>query len=50
MRSFLREFFVFGLMEARSCIFAASFFGLLFLSRYLPLFGLPRYDVPPRLT
>ncbi len=44
MRSFLWEFFVFGLKQARACIFAASFFGLLFLSRYLPLFGLPRYD------
>jgi uncharacterized membrane protein YoaT (DUF817 family) len=44
MRSFVWEFFVFGLKQARSCVFAASFFGLLFLSRYLPLHGLPRYD------
>jgi uncharacterized membrane protein YoaT (DUF817 family) len=44
MRAFLGEFLVFGLMEARACIFAASFFGLLIISRHIPLFGLPRYD------
>jgi uncharacterized membrane protein YoaT (DUF817 family) len=44
MRAFLWEFFVFGLKQARACIFAALFFGLLFVSRYIPLFGLPRYD------
>jgi uncharacterized membrane protein YoaT (DUF817 family) len=44
MLSFMREFFVFGLKQARACVFAASFFGLLLLSRFLPLFGLPRYD------
>jgi uncharacterized membrane protein YoaT (DUF817 family) len=30
--------------EARACIFAGSFFFLLFVSKYLPLDGLPRYD------
>ncbi|MCC7522692.1 DUF817 domain-containing protein [Candidatus Uhrbacteria bacterium] len=40
----LHEFFVFGLKQARSCIFAGSFFVLLFLSHYLPLGPLPRYD------
>jgi uncharacterized membrane protein YoaT (DUF817 family) len=44
MRAFLWEFFVFGLKEARSCLFAGLFFGLLFLSGHIPLFGLPRYD------
>ena len=44
MRAFLWEFFVFGLKEARACLFAGLFFGLLFLSHHLPLFGLPRYD------
>jgi uncharacterized membrane protein YoaT (DUF817 family) len=44
MRSFAWEFFVFGLKQARSCVFAGSFFALLFLSRFLPLFGVPRYD------
>jgi uncharacterized membrane protein YoaT (DUF817 family) len=44
MPALLWEFFVFGLKQARSCLFAAIFFGILFLSRYVPLFGLPRYD------
>src|SRR4051812_19266174 len=43
-RAFIYEFWMFGLLEARSCIFAGSFFVLLFLSNHLPLFGLPRYD------
>jgi uncharacterized membrane protein YoaT (DUF817 family) len=41
---FLWEFFVFGLKEARACIFAGIFFGLLLVSRHIPLLGLPRYD------
>ncbi|HWO07101.1 MAG TPA: DUF817 domain-containing protein [Candidatus Paceibacterota bacterium] len=44
MRSYLWEFFVFGTKEARACIFAGSFFVLLFLSHHIPLFGLHRYD------
>lgn len=44
MRSALYEFLVFGLKEARACIFAGLFFAVLFLSNYIPLFGLPRYD------
>jgi uncharacterized membrane protein YoaT (DUF817 family) len=44
MRSFLLEFFLFGVKQARACIFAATFFALLLLSRYLPFFGLARYD------
>ena len=40
----VREFLLFGLKEARSCIFAGSFFALLFISNYIPLFGLARYD------
>jgi uncharacterized membrane protein YoaT (DUF817 family) len=44
MRAFLWEFFVFGLKQARACLFAGLFFGLLFLSRHVPLFGLARYD------
>jgi uncharacterized membrane protein YoaT (DUF817 family) len=43
-RSFVREFITFGLKEARACVFAGSFFVLLFLSNHIPLFGLPRYD------
>jgi uncharacterized membrane protein YoaT (DUF817 family) len=38
------EFFVFGLKQARACIFAGSFLGVLLLSRLLPLGDLPRYD------
>jgi uncharacterized membrane protein YoaT (DUF817 family) len=44
MRAFLWEFLVFGLKSARACIFAGLFFGLLFLSHRIPLFGLARYD------
>ncbi len=40
----MKEFFVFGLKEARAAIFAGSFFLLLFLSNHIPLFGLARYD------
>ncbi len=43
-KSFAYEFLVFGLKQARACIFAGSFFVLLFLSNHIPLFGLPRYD------
>lgn len=39
-----RELIYFGLKEARACVFAGSFFVLLFLSNHIPLFGLPRYD------
>jgi uncharacterized membrane protein YoaT (DUF817 family) len=41
---YVREFIIFGLKQARACIFAGSFFVLLFLSNHIPLFGLPRYD------
>lgn len=40
----IREFLVFGAKEARACVFAGSFFALLFLSNHIPLFGLHRYD------
>jgi uncharacterized membrane protein YoaT (DUF817 family) len=38
------ELIVFGFKQARSCIFAGSFFFLLFVSKYLPLGELARYD------
>ncbi len=38
------EFIIFGIQQARACVFAGSFFVLLFLSSHIPLFGLPRYD------
>ncbi len=43
-RAWVWEFFVFGIKQARACIFAGSFFIILFLSKYIPLFGLARYD------
>lgn len=44
LRAYLYELIVFGLKEARACIFAGSFFVLLFLSHKIPLFGIHRYD------
>ena len=44
VKNLIAEFIVFGIKEARACIFAGSFFSLLFLSHKIPLFGLPRYD------
>ena len=44
MRNAVFEFLLFGLKEARACIFAGSFFGVLILSKTLPLGSLPRYD------
>jgi uncharacterized membrane protein YoaT (DUF817 family) len=43
--AYLSEFFVFGLKEARACIFAGSFFALLFLSNHAHIPGLARYDL-----
>lgn len=40
----MKEFLVFGIKQAQSAIFAGSFFLLLFISNYIPLFGLARYD------
>jgi uncharacterized membrane protein YoaT (DUF817 family) len=42
--SFLREFFVFGMKEARACVFAGTFLGVLVISKFLPLGPIPRYD------
>lgn len=44
IKHFLKEFLIFGLKQANACLFAGAFFLLLFLSNYIPLFGLPRYD------
>jgi uncharacterized membrane protein YoaT (DUF817 family) len=38
------EFLAFGLLQARACLFAGTFFVVLALSSRLPLGGLPRYD------
>lgn len=42
--SLASEFIHFGFKEARACVFAGSFFVLLFLSNHIPLFGFSRYD------
>ena len=44
LREAVRDFIFFGIKEARACIFAGSFFALLFLSNHIPLGGLARYD------
>ena len=44
MKSFLHEFFTFGLKQARAAIFSGSFLAILFVSNYVPLFGLARND------
>jgi uncharacterized membrane protein YoaT (DUF817 family) len=44
VRSWIYELIVFGIKEARACIFAGSFFALLFASNHIPLFGFARYD------
>lgn len=44
LKAFLYEFLVFGVKQARSAIFAGSFFVLLFLSNYIHIDGLARYD------
>ena len=43
-KAFIKEFWVFGIKEARSAIFAGSFFVLLFLSNHIAIPGLARYD------
>jgi len=44
LRSLTWEFVLFVIKEARACIFAGTFFLLLFLSNHIPLFGIARYD------
>lgn len=44
MPPFLREFLWFGLLEARACIFAGSFFLVLLVSPWWPTSLLLRYD------
>ncbi|MFN5538944.1 MAG: DUF817 domain-containing protein [Candidatus Melainabacteria bacterium] len=44
LQFWLREFILFGLKEAKACIFAGLFFFLLYISNHISLFGLARYD------
>lgn len=43
-RRFVLEFLMFGLKEARCCLFAWLFFAAVFLMPRAGLFGIPRYD------
>ncbi|MBI1890225.1 MAG: DUF817 domain-containing protein [Burkholderiales bacterium] len=44
-RRFLLEFWMFGIKEARACLFAGLFFCALFASHKLKGLGIPRYDL-----
>ncbi|MDA3076064.1 DUF817 domain-containing protein [Campylobacter sp. JMF_04 NA10] len=44
MKFFIAEFWAFGLKQIRACIFAGSFFVLLFASKHLNLGFIARYD------
>jgi len=44
MQALAREFVWFGIMQARACIFAGSFFVVLLVSQWWPTSLLPRYD------
>ena len=43
-KTVLAELFVFGLKQARACLFPGIFISILLLSNYVPLFGMARYD------
>ena len=45
VRRFFAEFIMFGIKEARACLFAGLFFGALFMSHKLKGYGIPRYDL-----
>lgn len=45
MPELVREFLAFGIKEAQSCVFAGSFFALLFISTQFEVPGLARYDL-----
>jgi uncharacterized membrane protein YoaT (DUF817 family) len=42
---FAREFWAFGIKEARACLFAGLFFAAIFATPRAGILGLPRYDV-----
>lgn len=43
-RAVLTELFVFGIKQARACLFPGIFIAILLLSSHVPLFGFARYD------
>ena len=45
VKDLLTELFVFGLKQARACLFPGIFIAILLLSSHVPLFGLARYDL-----
>ncbi|PYB71457.1 DUF817 domain-containing protein [Rhizobium wuzhouense] len=45
IRRFCVEFLLFGIKEARACLFAGSFFVSIFVMPREGLFGVPRYDL-----
>lgn len=45
MKQFLREFWAFGLKEARACLFAGLFFAAVFLLPRAGIGPIPRYDL-----
>ncbi len=44
LHQFVYEFGLFALKEAQACLFAGSFFLILFASNHIPLGGMARYD------
>jgi uncharacterized membrane protein YoaT (DUF817 family) len=44
MKAFIWEFQLFGLLQARACIFAGSFMAVMLLSHHIHIPGLARYD------
>ncbi|MBL8816630.1 MAG: DUF817 domain-containing protein [Planctomyces sp.] len=44
-RRFLREFWFFGLKQARACLFVVLFFAAVFLTPQAGVLGIPRYDL-----
>lgn len=45
LSAFVYEFIVFGLKEARACVFAGTFFLILLFSTFITLPGVARYDL-----
>ena len=43
-KALLTELFVFGIKQARACLFPGIFIAILLLSSHVPLFGFARYD------
>lgn len=44
MKAFIAELWDFGMRNAKSCMFPVFVFGMLFVSRFVPVYIMPRYD------